>query len=231
MQPYFFPYPGYFSLIKHTALFILLDMVQTGTTSWTERNRILKPGEGWQYIRVPLMKHSRETRIMDLQINNEAPWKQRLVAQLEHYKKRAPFYDDVALFLHQLLAREFATVVDLNYAALSAVCDYLGIGTPIQVSSRMELELPPALAPDDWSLNICRAVPGVDEYWNPPGGKSFYNPDKYAAGGVRLRFHRIIPFEYDQRREAFEPALSILDVMMFNSPAAINKILDHYELS
>jgi hypothetical protein len=231
MQPYFFPYPGYFSLIKHVALFFLLDTVQTGTTNWTERNRILKPGEGWQYIRVPLMTHSRKTRIMELQINNETPWKRRLMAQLEHYKKRAPFYDDVTLLLHRLLAPDFATIVDLNHAALRAVCDYLGIGTPIRVSSRMELELPPALAPDDWSLNICRAVPGVDEYWNPPGGKSFYSPDKYAAGGVKLRFHRIIPVEYDQRRETFAPDLSILDAMMFNSPGAINEMLDHYELS
>jgi hypothetical protein len=168
---------------------------------------------------------------MEVQINNAAPWKQRLVAQLEHYKKRAPFYDDVMLFLRQLLALDFATIADLDHAALSAVCDYLGIGTPIRILSRMELELPPALAPDDWSLNICRAVPGVGEYWNPPGGMSFYNREKYAAGGVRLRFHRIIPSEYDQRREAFESGLSILDAIMFNSPATINEMLDHYELS
>jgi hypothetical protein len=121
MQPYFFPYPGYFSLIKHTARFILLDTVQTRKNSWIERNRLLKPGEGWQYVRVPLVKHSHKTRILEVQINNGAPWKRRLMAQLEHYKKRAPFYDDVTLFLHQLLARDFATIVDLNHAALRSL--------------------------------------------------------------------------------------------------------------
>jgi hypothetical protein len=231
MQPYFFPYPGYFSLIKHTALFILLDAVQMRRHGWIERNRILKPGEGWQYIRAPLTKHAHKARISEVQINNDEPWKRRLLAQLEHYRKRAPFYDDVMLLLQQLFARDFATIVDLDHAALGAVCDYLGIGTPVRVFSQMGLEVPPALAPDDWALNICRAVPGADEYWNPPGGVSFFDPDKYAAGGVRLRFHSIIPSEYDQRGEAFEPGLSILDAMMFNSPAAINEMLDQYELS
>jgi hypothetical protein len=230
MQPYFFPYPGYFSLIKHTALFILLDTVQFMRHGWIERNRILKPGEGWQYIRVPLIRHAHKTPIMEVQINNGEPWKRRLLAQLEHYKKRAPFYDDVTLLLQQLLARDFATIVDFDHAALSTVCDYLGIGTPVRVFSRMGLEVPPAVAPDDWALNICRAVPGANEYWNPPGGMSFFHPDKYAAGGVTLKFHRIIPSDYDQRGKAFESDLSILDAMMFNSPAAINEMLDHYEL-
>ncbi len=43
MQPYFFPYLGYFSLIKHTERFILLDSVQFIRHGWVERNRILKP--------------------------------------------------------------------------------------------------------------------------------------------------------------------------------------------
>src|SRR5581483_7673913 len=141
-QPYFFPYPGYFSLIKHTALFILFDTVQITRHGWVERNRILKPGGGWQYIRVPLIKHAHKTRIMEVQINNGDPWKRRLLAQLEHYKKRAPFYDDITLLLQQLLERNFATIGDLDHAALSAVCDYLGIGTPVRVFSRMGLEVP-----------------------------------------------------------------------------------------
>jgi hypothetical protein len=230
MQPYFFPYPGYFSLIRHTGLFILFDTVQFIRHGWIERNRVLKPDEGWQYIRVPLAKHAHTTRIMEIDINNEELWKGRILAVLEHYKKKAPFYEDVMGLLRQLLARDFTTVVDFDHAALSAVCDYLGIRTPIQIFSRMGVEVPPALAPDEWALNICRALPGVDEYWNPPGGMGFFDRGKYTSRGIALKFHRIVPPVYDQRRTTFEPALSIIDVMMFNSPAAINEMLDHYEL-
>ena len=230
MQPYFFPYAGYFSLIKHTGLFILFDTVQFIRHGWIERNRVLKPGEGWQYIRVPLSKHPREARIREVEINDREPWRERLLAQLEHYKKKAPHYEDVRGLLRGLLAQDFATVVDFDYAALRAVCDYLGIKTPIRVFSRMGLEVEPAQAPDEWALNICRALPGADEYWNPPGGMSFFDRGKYAAAGVTLRFHRVIPSEYDQGRAAFEPGLSILDALMFNPPGAVNEMLDRYEL-
>lgn len=54
MQPYFFPYIGYFSLMKQVDEFILLDDVQFIRHGWIERNRILKPSGGWQYIAIPL---------------------------------------------------------------------------------------------------------------------------------------------------------------------------------
>ena len=69
MQPYFFPYIGYMSLIKNTDLFILFDDVQFIRHGWIERNRILKPSGGWQYIAVPLEKHHRDTLIKEIRIN------------------------------------------------------------------------------------------------------------------------------------------------------------------
>lgn len=230
MQPYFFPYAGYFSLIKHTALFVLFDTPQFIRHGWIERNRVLKPGEGWQYVRAPLVKHPREARIREVLINNSEPWRERLLAQLEHYRKRAPFYPEVTALLRQLFGREYSTIVDFDRASLAAVCDYLGIRTPLRVFSEMGLEVEPAAAPDEWALNICRALPGADEYWNPPGGLSFFDRSKYEAAGVRLKFQRILPTEYDQRRPAFEPGLSILDALMFNPPDEVNRMLDRYEL-
>lgn len=89
MQPYFFPYLGYFSLIKHTDRFILFDTVQFIRHGWIERNRILKPNEGWQYIQVPLIKDKgRDTVIKDVKIRNTENWQQKIIAQLQHYKKK-----------------------------------------------------------------------------------------------------------------------------------------------
>ena len=82
MQPYFFPYLGYISLIKHTDEFMLFDPVQFIRHGWIERNRILKPGEGWQYIQVPLQKHSLTTDIKDIKIDNTQNWRVKLLSQL-----------------------------------------------------------------------------------------------------------------------------------------------------
>ena len=230
MQPYFLPYLGYFSLIKHTDEFILFDTVQFIRHGWIERNRILKPSNGWQYIMVPLKKHSRETIIKDIEINNDQQWKEKILAQLQHYKKQAPYFSNVIYILNEIFSKEYATIVDLNLASLKTVCNYLGINTPIQVFSLMNIDIEPANAPDEWALNICKALGNVDEYWNPPGGQSFFNKKKYENADINLKFHSAILTDYDQKRNVFEPGLSIIDVMMFNSVDEINKMLDNYEL-
>jgi len=230
MQPYFLPYLGYFSLIKHTDEFILFDTVQFIRHGWIERNRILKPSDGWQYIMVPLKKHSRETLIKDIEINNDQQWKEKILAQLQHYKKQAPYFSNVIDILNEIFSKEYATIVDLNLASLKTVCNYLGINTPIQVFSLMNIDIEPANAPDEWALNICKALGNVDEYWNPPGGQSFFDKKKYESAGINLKFHSAILTDYDQKRNVFEPGLSIIDVMMFNSVDEINKMLDNYEL-
>ena len=91
MQPYFFPYIGYISLIKNVDKFILLDDVQFIRHGWIERNRILKPTGGWQYISVPLEKHGQKIAIKDIKINNSQQWKSKIISQLTYYKK-APYY-------------------------------------------------------------------------------------------------------------------------------------------
>ncbi len=230
MQPYFFPYIGYFSLIKHTDEFILFDTVQFIRHGWIERNRILKPSDGWQYIMVPLKKHTRETLIKEIEINNNLPWKERILAQLHHYKKKAPYYSNVICLLNEIFSKEYNIIVDLNLASLKAVCDYLDIKASLQVFSKMNIDIEPANAPDEWALNICKALGNVDEYWNPPGGKSFFDKSKYVKANIELKYHSINITEYKQKGSVFEPSLSIIDVMMFNSVEEINKMLDNYEL-
>lgn len=231
MQPYFFPYIGYISLIKHSDLFILFDTVQFMRHGWIERNRMLKQNNGWQYISVPLKKHHQKDRIQDIYINNDMKWKKKIIAQLGHYKK-APYYDKVMDVLQQVFAREYEDIVILNQACLEEVCEYLQIPCEIKVFSKMNLTIEDAKEPDEWALNICKAIPSVTEYWNPPGGMSFFDQTKYEKEKIALKFQRMNLTSYSQGRgnQTFEAGLSILDVMMFNSIEEIHRMLDDYEL-
>ena len=230
MQPYFMPYIGYFSLIKHTDKFILFDTVQFIRHGWIERNRILKQNGGWQYIQVPIIKkEGRDTLIKDVLINNEENWKAKILAQLQHYKKIAPYYFKTVQLLNDIFSFEYEDIVSLNRTSLQMVCEYLGINREIEVFSKMNLEIKPAEAPDEWALNICSAIEGADEYWNPPGGMSFFDRTKYQKAGINLKFQSIDIEPYNQKRE-FEPALSIIDVLMFNSIEEVNVMLDNYIL-
>jgi hypothetical protein len=100
----------------------------------------------------------------------------------------------------------------------------------IDIFSEMGLRIAPVNAPDEWALNICRALGDVSEYWNPPGGRIFFDASKYQRAGIKLQFLSVNLREYDQRRRGFVPGLSIIDVAMFNSPQEINEMLDDYVL-
>jgi hypothetical protein len=230
MQPYFFPYIGYFSLISHVNMFILFDTVQFIRHGWIERNRILKPNEGWQYIRMPLRKHSRSTIIKDIIINNDHDWGGKIISQLQHYRKNAPFFNETICLLENAFKNKSSNIVEQNKILLTAVCDYLGIITPITIFSEMKLIVEKANSPDEWALNICKAIDGVTEYWNPPGGLNFFDRTKYTSRGIKINFQKVrLPF-YDQKLEIFESGLSIIDVIMFNPIDKIRQMLDDYDL-
>lgn len=230
MQPYFLPYIGYFSLIKNTDNFILLDSVQSIYHGWIERNRILKQNIGWLYIKVPLIKHSQKTLIKDLRIDNSQNWKQKILSQLEHYKKKAPFYFKVIKLINKLFEYEYNDIVSVNKKAIILILEYLGINKRVSIFSEMNLKIDIPKSPDEWALNICQSIGNISEYWNLAGGVSFFDKDKYEKLGISLKFHKVILKQYEQKRTIFEPGLSIIDVMMFNSKGEINRMLDNYDL-
>jgi hypothetical protein len=228
MQPYFFPYLGYFSLIEYADRFILFDPVQFIRHGWIERNRILKPGEGWQYINVPLEKYSRSTLIKEIRIKNTTDWQTRILRQIEHYKKRAPFYNDVKELMQYSFAAPATSIVHLNHRCLGAVADYIGIPYHADIFSEMNLEIGDVTHSGEWALRISQAM-GASEYINPPGGREIFKPEQFKSAGIKLKFLASNLPEYSQRRPVFENGLSIIDVMMFNSPEDTLALVKEYE--
>ena len=229
MQPYFFPYLGYFSLIRHADRFIFFDTPQYIEHGWVNRNRVLKQDGNTMYITVPIKKTARETPIREIEISG-TDWTEKIFGQLTAYKKRAPHYRETVDFLREVLpAREGESLSELNIRTTEAVCAYIGLERPFDVFSQMELRIDPVREPDEWALNITKAL-GGDVYVNPPGGMSFFDPRKYAAAGIDLQFLQSNLPTYVQRIGRFEPGLSVIDMMMFCSPDEILDMTGDYSI-
>lgn len=220
MQPYFFPYLGHFGLIAHTDRWIVFDITQYTPRSWINRNRVLHPQQGWNYVTVPLAQSSTTLRIHEARIADRTAAARSIAGKLSHYRRRAPHYEAVMALVAQTFERATDSLVDLNLQALRSVCRYLDIPLDAQVCSRMALDLPSRLDPGLWALEICARL-GASEYLNPMGGRELFDPALFADRGVALQFLQVTPFTYDTGNYGFEPDLSILDVMMWNRPQAI----------
>lgn len=224
MQPYFFPYLGYFELIANTDRWVVFDVVKYNDKSWMSRNRILHPSRGWQYINLPVAKAPHGTPIHAIRAKDKVAARERICGQLEHYRRRAPHFDAVVELIDTAFAVDSDRLVDINVSGIAAVCARLGIEFNAVLCSEMDLELGSVEHAGQWALHIARQL-GATEYLNPPGGRDLFHPEEWDASGIRLRFTELPDFSYSCAPYQFVEHLSILDVLMWNDPDAARRAL------
>lgn len=229
MQPYFMPYIGYFALMAHADRFVTFDTAQFIKGGWIQRNRTQKPGGGWQYVRVPLRRAPHHAAIREVQVAEDPKWRRKLVNQLQPYR-RAPHYDAVLALVSRCLAPRDADIATFNLHGLREVAAYIGLDCPIEPLSSLDLDLTECTGPGDWGRVVCRET-GADRYLNPVGGKALFDPRAFAADGVELTFLRAHDVPFPRGSTPHEPFLSILDVLMYRSPAEARALCDAVELT
>lgn len=246
MQPYFFPYLGYFQLIRAVDKFILYDSLPYIRHGWVNRNRILQVHQGIRYIGVPLRKPTTGVAIREIRIDGSQPWAQTLLRSLWHNYRRAAAFEEIYPLAETLLAYPYETLSEINFATLKAVTTWLSIGTPIVYGSEKYHAIELSLGETDPHcdkktrriLALCRAEK-ADTYLNPPGGQTLYQPAVFQAKGIELQFLHPGDTPYPQTPDAnrekaghpFVCRLSILDVLMHCGLGGTRRLLGDYTLS
>ena len=107
------------------------------------------------------------------------------------------------------------------------MADYLDIKTKLTVSSTIEKDN--ELKGQDKVLEICKRL-GATEYYNAIGGQELYSFDVFKENGIELSFLKTGDIRYAQYDNEFQPSLSMIDVLMFNSKEQIKEMLEDYTL-
>ena len=226
MQPYFFPYAGYFQLAASVDKFVLFDDVNFINRGWINRNRILVSGKEYLFT-APLHDVSQNKLINDIKILDELNWKIKLLKTIEQAYKKAPYFMDAYPIISQIINYDNLNLSEYIYHSLVKINEYLGIGCALVPSSSVYNNQ--HIKGQDRILDIC-SKESATEYTNLPGGQELYNRDKFLDCGVQLTFINPPSFKYKQFDNDFVPWLSIIDIMMFNSKDQLDNIFlkKHY---
>jgi len=225
MQPYFFPYIGYFQLIDSADVFAVYDDVNYIKKGWINRNNILVNGKA-HLLGIPLQDASQNKLINEIHIDASSAWKNNLLKTIDLNYKKAPFFAAVFPMLKQIIENPEQNLSDFVTYSIQQICGYLRIETKIILSS--ELEKNNTLRAQDKIIEICKAT-GATSYHNAIGGIELYERKAFENENITLRFIKTNAVAYQQFKNEFIPWLSIIDVMMFNSTPAIRELLNQKE--
>lgn len=223
MQPYFFPYIGYFQLINAVDKFVFYDDVNFIKNGWINRNRILVNSTP-TYITVQLKDASPFKLINQVEFTDN---RQKIGKTIQMAYKKAPHFEMVWSVISNCLTYETNSVSELAITSIKEICHFLGIKSDFEISSQKYSETR-VLKRTARILNICKKN-NAKVYFNAIGGSQLYQKDEFKVNGIDLFFLNTQNIIYNQPSTTFYPNLSIIDVLMNNSLEEVQTMLNKYE--
>ncbi len=225
MQPYFFPYIGYFQLINSVDEFVIYDNIEFTKKGWINRNRILVNGTD-AMISLPVKKDSDYLHVRDRFLADtwEVERKKMLNRIVESYRK-APHFKDCHELIEKCINCEERNLFKFIFHSIQTVIQYLNIDTKLLISSSIPIDH--QLKSSEKVIAICNER-AADVYINSIGGLELYDKEHFKRNNLKLQFQRSNQILYTQFNNDFIPWLSIIDVLMFNHKEEISLILDNY---
>lgn len=226
MQPYLFPYLGYFQLLNSVDKFIIHDDVQWIKGGWINRNRILLNDHA-EMLTLSVKKRSNFDKINEYEIFPEPKNKIKFVNKVKAAYSKSPYFNEVFSLINEIFAYEEMNLVKFIKFSIEQIKKYIMIKTPMIFSSEMMKNN--ALTSQDRVIEICR-LSGADTYINPVGGVSLYDKTIFKHNNIKLLFLKTKTIKYRQFANDFVSDLSLIDVLMFNSKNEIYNYLTNYDL-
>ena len=226
MQPYFFPYIGYWQLINAVDKFVLLDDVNFIMRGYINRNNILLNGKAHLFS-VPLEKPSQNKLINEIRLNFSNKEKETFLKTITMAYKKAPYFNSIYPIIERIIKNPQNDLTQYIKFSIEEIKNYLNIKTEIKLSS--DIKKDNTLKAQDRILEINKNLKS-NIYINAIGGQELYDTQEFKKNGIDLYFIKTKYFKYQQFKNEFVPNLSIIDILMFNPIEKIKEILDNYEL-
>ncbi len=221
-QSNYLPWRGGFDLFRRADEVILLDSVQYTRRDWRNRN-VIKTANGPTWLTIPVEVKGRYSQAVDETRIVISDWAKNHRRTIEHAYRRAACFDGEAPFIFDLLDRVAgeAMLSAVNAMTLRALCERLGIATPIRhcvdVLDRERLQ---SMDPTSRLVALCAAT-GATRYISGPTARAYLNEKSFEAAGIEVGWMSYEGYAaYPQIGDAFEPRVSIIDLLLNTGPKA-----------
>ncbi len=210
-QPNYHPWLGFFSKIKHSDIFVLLDNVKYSKNGFINRNKI-RTRDGWCYLTIPIGKKFYNSKIMDVELPERTFWQEEHWQSIETNYKKAEYFLSYSDFFRNIYSKKFEYLWQINQEIILYLIKCFGIEVEIYNSSK--INMCSNLSKTDLLINIIKEVRG-DIYLSGPSGMDYLNTDRFEENNIELRFFRYENRVYRQRYPGFEPNMAAID-LLFN---------------
>ena len=227
MQPYIFPYLGYFQLINAVDSFVFYDDVNFIKKGWVNRNRVLI-NESDKLFTIPCLKASQNKLINEIKVDYNKEYK-KLLKTIEQAYKKAPYFDVTFPIILRILNQEEELLSDKIIKSTILLCEYLDIRKTTFYKSSHDFSESIGVDKADRLIEITKSL-NSQHYINPIGGQKLYSKEYFNDREVKLNFIKCDLPVYQQFSNDFIPGLSIIDVLMFNDVKSVKGMLKQYTL-
>jgi WbqC-like protein family len=224
MQPYFFPYIGYFQLIAHSDVFVFHDDVQYIKGGWINRNRIINDRRAC-WITLPVLKAPHDRPIKDRYYTADSEVRNHLLRRIAAVYRTAPCFNEIYPLVEEIMSFSDTNVATLNIELIRRIAVHLKINTPFVLSSKLVKNN--SLAGQERVIEICRLL-GATHYVNLIGGRELYRRDDFLRKGLELGFLKPAVLSAEPNDSAVP--LSILDDLMHKEERVLANALKDYRI-
>lgn len=206
-QPNFLPFVGYFSKMKNSDIFILLDDCQYEKNDFTNRNKI-KTASGEQWITLPVDQKPLHKQVKEVKLFQYPKYSEKILASIKTNYSKSKNFKIIYPELNAIMRRSYIYLIDVNYELIVWVCGKFEIKNKILFSS----ELKENGKSTDRLVNLVKAVGGT-HYLFGGDSKNYHNEDLFYLNGIELLENQLPQPKYTQLHGEFVANLSIIDIL------------------
>ena len=225
MQPYVFPYIGYFQLLNAVDKFVFYDDVNFINRGWIARNRILIGGKEAMFS-LPLNNKSQFKLICETEVHSKqySIWKKKFYNTITQSYSKAPYFKEVFALITSVFDKPTHYISEIAINSIIEVCNFLTIKTKF---SRSSIDFQNRNLQSTERIIDIISIENSSEYINPINGEHLYSKEMFAKHRIKLYFIKTENITYTQHKDSFVPFLSIIDVLMFNGRKTKEFLIDY----